>query len=74
MTQKRAATTRYAVPQTSAAPVRAAAPTSRALPAQVQRWLTDAVRDGLTGSVTLHFVGGDLRSWERKESGRRDSQ
>ena len=44
------------------------------LPPEVERWLAEATERSLTGSVTLHFVGGELRTWERKETGRKDRQ
>ena len=40
------------------------------LPDEVERWIVEASERPLTGSITLHFVGGQLRTWERKETGR----
>lgn len=41
------------------------------VPEEVERWLREATERTLTGSITLHFVGGELRTWERKETGRK---
>lgn len=44
------------------------------IPPEVERWLQEAAEKRLTGSITLHFVGGDLRTWERKETGRKERE
>lgn len=40
------------------------------VPERIDQFARDAVRERLTGSVTLHFVGGEVRSWEIRETGR----
>lgn len=41
-----------------------------ALPPRVEDFVREVLRDRLNGSVTLHFVAGEIRSWELRETGR----
>lgn len=43
---------------------------NQTLPAEVQQALTDWQRGGYTGGLTLHFVGGEVRSIEEKRAKR----
>ena len=40
------------------------------VPERVDQFVREAVKERLTGSVTLHFVAGEVRSWELRETGR----
>jgi hypothetical protein len=44
--------------------------TVQGVPQRVEEFVRVAVREHITGSVTLHFVSGALRSWELRETGR----